>query len=57
MHPYFLQSLAAERTRDMRKQATTMRSARQARRNQSAGPAGGVTRRTGHRLVHGAVRF
>jgi hypothetical protein len=57
MHPYFLQSLAAERARDMRQQATTMRAARRAHRGQPASPAGSVVLRTGQRLAHAAARL
>jgi hypothetical protein len=57
MHPYFLQSLAAERARDMRQQATTTRTARRARRGQAASPAGGRALRTGQRLAHAAARL
>jgi hypothetical protein len=55
MHPYFLQSLAAERARDMRQQVTTTRTVRQARRDQPA--AGGRALRTGQRLAHAAARL
>lgn len=56
MHPYFLQSLAAERARDMRQQATATRTARQARRDQPTRLAGSVALRTGQRLAHTAAR-
>jgi hypothetical protein len=57
MHPYFLQSLAAERTRDMHQQATAMRRAGRARRGRPASPAADVTPRTRQRLAHGAGRL
>ncbi len=46
MHPYILQSLAAERTRDMRQRSTASRFARLTRRGRAA-PAGPQPPRSG----------
>jgi hypothetical protein len=52
MHPYILQSLAAERTRDMRAQAKATERARLTRRSRPAAPVQAATRRDGRRLAH-----
>jgi hypothetical protein len=52
MHPYIVQSVAAERTRDMRSRATATRRARLARRGRPASPARAAAGRGGRRLAH-----
>jgi hypothetical protein len=47
MHPYILQSLAAERARDMRQRSTASRFARLTRRGRRAAPAGPQPPRSG----------
>jgi hypothetical protein len=55
VHPYIVQSLAAERTRDMRNRATATRRARLARRGHLDGPVRAAAIRGGRRLVHRPV--
>jgi hypothetical protein len=55
MHPYIVQSVAAERTREMRSRAKASGRARLARRGRPASPATAAAIRGGRRLAHRAV--
>jgi hypothetical protein len=52
MHPYIVQSVAAERTRDMRSRAKATERARLVRRGRPASPARAAAVRGGRRLAH-----
>jgi hypothetical protein len=55
MYPYLLQSMAAERAKDIRKEAATGARARQARRMRAGTRPGIAASRAGARLVRRAA--
>jgi hypothetical protein len=56
MHPYILRLLAAERSRDMRHQATAARASRLARRGRHQRPAGVACAGTVSPIARGVVQ-